>query len=133
MIVCGTILQNNAVLLVRHASENKLDYGHWILPAGKVEPGETLEQALKREIKEETGLDIAVAEKLVEHTDPYTGDKLSNFLCALTTTEMRIDPELEDAKWFTVIEIRNMENVHPSLRQFLINLLERRDFRGASI
>ena len=124
MIVCGTILRNSTVLLVRHASENKLDYGHWILPAGKVETGETLEQALKREIKEETGLDIAVTRKLVEHVDPYTGDILSNFLCASTTTEMRIDPELKEAKWFTVTEIRKMENVHPGLRQSLINLLE---------
>jgi 8-oxo-dGTP diphosphatase len=124
LIVCATILQNNTALLVRHASDHKLDYGKWILPAGKLEAGETLEQALKREIKEETGLDIVVAEKLVEHIDPYTGDKLSNFLCTPTTTEMRINPELEEAKWFTVTEIRKMENVHPGLKQFLINLLE---------
>jgi 8-oxo-dGTP pyrophosphatase MutT (NUDIX family) len=109
---------------VRHACHHKLDYGLWLLPAGKVEAGETLEQALKREIKEETGLDIVVAERLVEHVDPYTGDKLSNFLCAPTTTEMRIDPELEEAKWFTVTETRKMENVHPGLKQFLVNLLE---------
>jgi ADP-ribose pyrophosphatase YjhB (NUDIX family) len=124
LIVCATILQSNAVLLVRHASDHKLDYGHWILPAGKVEVGETLEQALKREVKEETGLDIIVAEKLAEQIDAYTGDQLSNFLCAPTTTEMRINSELEEAKWFTMTEIRKMVNVHLGLKQFLINLLE---------
>jgi ADP-ribose pyrophosphatase YjhB (NUDIX family) len=124
MIVCATILQKDTVLLVRHASGDKLDYGHWILPAGKVQAGETLEQALKREIKEETGLDMVVTEKLVEHIDPYTGDKLFNFLCAPTTTEMRIDPELEQAHWFSATEIRRIENMHPSLKEFLVNILE---------
>jgi len=58
MIVCATIVQNDEVLLVRHASERKLDLRHRILPAGKAEAGESLEERLKREVKEETGLDI---------------------------------------------------------------------------
>jgi len=42
LIVCGTILQNDAILLVRHSSSDKADHGHWILPVGKVEAGENL-------------------------------------------------------------------------------------------
>ena len=39
LIVCATTVNNNKVLLVRHASVEKPDYGDWLLPAGRVEPG----------------------------------------------------------------------------------------------
>lgn len=52
---CGCIVINDGkVLLVRH---NK---GHWDFPKGHVEPGETEEQTAKREVKEETNIDVEV-------------------------------------------------------------------------
>lgn len=52
------IHQNNCVLLVQRATEPFK--GWWGLPGGSVELGETLEEAVRREAREETGLDIAV-------------------------------------------------------------------------
>ena len=52
---CGCIVINDGkVLLVRH---NK---GHWDFPKGHVEPGETEEQTAKREVKEETNIDVEI-------------------------------------------------------------------------
>ena len=52
---CGCIVFNDGkVLLVRH---NK---GHWDFPKGHVEPGETEEQTAKREVKEETNIDVEI-------------------------------------------------------------------------
>ncbi len=53
---CGAIVlnKNNEVLLVHHNS------GHWDFPKGHVEAGETEEQTAKREVKEETNIDIIV-------------------------------------------------------------------------
>ena len=52
LIVCGTLENNGQVLLVKHSNKAKKDYGHWLLPAGRVEPGETPEEALERELRE---------------------------------------------------------------------------------
>jgi len=41
--------------------------GYWALPGGKAEPGETVEQTIVREVKEETGLDIAIISKVGEY------------------------------------------------------------------
>jgi 8-oxo-dGTP diphosphatase len=41
--------------------------GYWALPGGRAEPGETVEQTIVREVKEETGLDIAVVSKIGDY------------------------------------------------------------------
>ncbi|MEM2171635.1 MAG: NUDIX domain-containing protein [Thermoproteota archaeon] len=118
MIVCTTIVKEDRVLLVRHADASRPDYGDWLLPAGRVEPGESLGEALKREIMEEIGLSIKIIRKLIEHIDPYTKEKLINFLCAPLTSDDKISPELIEAKWFGLEEIMMLENIHPDLRKF---------------
>jgi len=41
--------------------------GYWALPGGRVEPGETVKQTIVREVKEETGLGVAIVRKLGEY------------------------------------------------------------------
>ena len=128
MIACATIVKGDRVLLVQHSNEGKPDYGHWLLPAGSVERGEALDEAVEREVKEETGLRIRTVRKLTEIVDPYTKDKLVNFLCTTLTSRVETSSELKEAKWFDVDEINALTNVHPGLKQFLIEGLTTRRF-----
>jgi len=55
----------NKLLLIKRATVPFK--GYWALPGGRVDPGETVEQTIVREVKEETGLDVAVISKIGEY------------------------------------------------------------------
>lgn len=58
--VAGIVFREDAVLLIRRGKEPSR--GEWSLPGGAVEVGETPEEALRREIREETGLEVEVVD-----------------------------------------------------------------------
>ena len=55
--VTGVLIENNDILLVKQKLSDKRN---WSLPGGKLERGETIQQGIVREIKEETGLDVEI-------------------------------------------------------------------------
>ena len=132
MIVCATMVVDGRVLLVRHSDRGKPDYGHWLLPAGRVEPGETLEEALKREMEEELGLEVSPIRRVDERVDSYTGDRFVNFLCSPVMAGIKISEELEDARWFSLDEVEEVEDIHPGLKRFLIEGFENGSFIKSS-
>ncbi|AGA34923.1 Putative 7,8-Dihydro-8-oxoguanine-triphosphatase [Thioalkalivibrio nitratireducens DSM 14787] len=82
-VVCAVIRDTDGrILLARRAPGQHLE-GHWELPGGKVEPGESLESALQRELLEELGLVVTVGEELAR--TEYDYDRGSIELIALQT------------------------------------------------
>ena len=61
-IVIAGVVQNNQILLLQRAKEPYL--GLWSLPGGKIEKGEQIAEAAKREVMEETGIDCAFEKHL---------------------------------------------------------------------
>jgi 8-oxo-dGTP pyrophosphatase MutT (NUDIX family) len=70
--VTGLLVKDGLVLAVSRKNNPK-DFG---LPGGKIDPGETSEQALIREVKEETGLDVVAYEGVFEDKDRVENGEL---------------------------------------------------------
>jgi 8-oxo-dGTP diphosphatase len=85
-VVAAVIVRDGKVLACRRAPHKSLA-GLWEFPGGKVEPGETDETALAREIREELGIDIVVGGHIAQSIAP-AGDSMIalNAYWAQTTT-----------------------------------------------
>ncbi len=92
-------------LLGRQASWPK---GCYSTLAGFVEPGESLEQAVKREVKEETGVDVNNIHYTGSQPWPFPGSIMLGFSATATSSCIDLgDDELEDARWFSEQEVRS--------------------------
>jgi A/G-specific adenine glycosylase len=93
------------VLIDRRRQEGLLG-GLWEFPGGKVEPGETLESCIRREIQEELGIDIAVGDRLitVDHTYTHFRVTLNVHHCQHLSGEPQ-PIECDEVRWVTLQEI----------------------------
>ena len=72
-VAVGILLRGEHEMLLTSRPEGKPYAGYWEFPGGKLEAGETVEQALRRELEEELGVVIGPAEvwKVTEHDYPH--------------------------------------------------------------
>jgi 8-oxo-dGTP diphosphatase len=88
----AVIVRDGRVLMVHERSRRSGGGEWWTLPGGGVEPGETLEEALRREVFEETGLVVAAARHILEM--PYPSGMTSVFAVTVADGEPR--PGIDD-------------------------------------
>lgn len=103
--VGGVVVRDGCVLLVKRAAEPLA--GQWSLPGGAVEVGETLEEAVMRELREETGLTVRVLQ-MVEAFERITRDAsgrvryhyvLLDYLCEPVGGELQAASDVAAAVW----------------------------------
>ncbi len=108
-VVAGVIYKDNKFLIAQR-NLKKAQGGLWEFPGGKVEKGESYENALTREIKEEFNANIEVKEYIGEniHHYPEKDIKLLFYKARLLSEKIEL-LEHEDYKWITKEDKDNFE------------------------
>lgn len=107
--VVGAVFHDGQRFLACRKKPGKPLEGHWEFPGGKIEPGETPEQALAREIREELNLIAEVGQKVTTTTYEYDFARieLTTFYCTLVDGDLRLTDH-DDTKWVTSTEAAHL-------------------------
>lgn len=123
MVAVGAVIRDKKgrILLVKHRQQKGGFWqGKWICPGGKLELGETVEEGIEREVKEETNLEI----KLVAPLAPFerivkSGSLVKlhviyiDYLANKVKGRLRPDSDVGEARWVSRDEIRKIwEELH---------------------
>ena len=130
MIGVGAVIEDGAgrILLVKHIPERGGFWqGKWICPGGKLELGETIEEGIKREVREETQLEI----ELVKPLSPFdrivrSNDKVSlhviyiDYLARVIGGELKLGSDVGEALWVEKKRIPEIwEELHDDTKRLL--------------
>lgn len=103
-------------LLLHRNPEKYPDVDHkelWDIVGGRIDPGKTLLENLKREVKEETGFDLNSTPKLIAAQDILRNKDRHvvrlTYTAEIDGSKPQLDEDHTDAKWFTIEEMKNLE------------------------
>ena len=107
-VVAAIIIENDKVFAIQRGYGEFKD--GWEFPGGKIEPGETPEEAIVREIKEELDTEVEVIELLdtVEYDYPNFHLSMGCFICKIKSGDLVLK-EHEAAKWLTKDTLGSVE------------------------
>lgn len=107
-VVAAIIVEKDKVLVTQRGYGEFKD--GWEFPGGKVELGETLESALKREIKEELDIEIEIDRYIdtVEYDYPYFHLTMHCYKCRMLNGLLKLK-EHEAAKWVSQNELKEVD------------------------
>ena len=108
-VAAGLVLHNGQYLIAKRPAGSHLG-GFWEFPGGKREPGESLEDCLHRELREELGIEITapVRFRTVQHRYRDKTVELHFYRCSLKRGEPRA-MGCEDLHWVSVEELRRYD------------------------
>ncbi len=123
--VGGAVVRDNRLLLVRRASRR--GRGNWQVPGGFVEPDETIERAVVREVREEAGVtgEVQGVIGLRNRCDPDIGNSLYIVLL-MKPLSGEPTPDMEEvdrAEYLTLEQIEQLEQVPPINREIASRVL----------
>ena len=130
MIVSAMIRKKDKYLLIKQAKDT-FHEGLWAFPGGKVEKNETPDDAIKREIKEETGLNINIEGlfdvQMMKNDNPKLSEKFPYaiillYLCK-SSGDIKIGSDAEEFAWLSPEEMKNYK-LRPAM-YFVIEKLDK--------
>jgi len=128
VVVLGVIYdpRNKKVLIGKRFPDKHIKNLTWAFPGGKIHEGEDVDQALKRNIKKKTGLEIenvgALFTRIPEEKDDLL---LIFFLTEAFGGELKADGDFEQLKWVHPKEMENhfTTSMHPKLKEIILDLV----------
>ena len=98
-VTAGIILKEDKILIAKRGLDKKFS-GRWEFPGGKLEPGESLQDCIKRELKEELNISIKNQEYFITNEHEYDNFKVKihSFLIREYNGEIILN-EHEELKW----------------------------------
>ncbi len=129
-VAVGAVIEDDRgrVLLVKHRPERGGYWaGKWICPGGKLEAGETIEQGIRREVAEETGLEIELTQPLVPFDRVVKSEgRVSlhviyiDYLARYKAGELRPGSDVGEAVWVEKTKLpRLWDELHEDTRKLL--------------
>ena len=132
--VAGILIEDNKILLIQHHKNNKK---YWLIPGGGNDWGETTKEALIREYKEETNMDIEVDEFLF-FSETISPDKKRHVLNLFykihrnnkddSVRKLGEEAVLTDLKFVTKEELETMI-IYPNIKENLLKLMNNEKIR----
>ena len=100
------------ILLIKRGS--RAYHGMWGFVSGKVEWGEEIKETVIREVKEETNLDVKDIKFVGRYYDKKGRHPTKTMICLphiceVTSGELKAGDDAQDAKWFSIEEVKNMD------------------------
>jgi A/G-specific adenine glycosylase len=122
-VTAGVIRRGRKILITRRRPEAMLG-GLWEFPGGKLEPGETLQQCLARELDEELGITVRIERPFiaVDHAYSHFRITLHTFLCRHSRGRPR-PIECDAVKWVQPEQLRDF--AFPKADRVVLDELER--------
>ena len=107
--VVAAIIQRDGAYFATQRGYGEFE-GMWELPGGKIEPGESSEDALKREIQEELGVDIVIEDLIctTEYDYPSFHLTMHCYLCSVASGDIELR-EHKSARWLTAETLDSVE------------------------
>jgi 8-oxo-dGTP diphosphatase len=109
LVTAAVIRRGKKILIAQRKSDSKVEPLKWEFPGGKLEHGESPEQCLAREIKEELNLKIKVGELIGISSHVYKQKMhivLLCYMCKFKTGQLKC-LDVEDAKWISPREMKS--------------------------
>lgn len=100
--VAALIFEHNQVLLA-----HRRDIDWWNLPGGAIDPGESIAQALLREVREETGLEIEIGQLVGVYSKPLKQEIVLTFRCRVLggTLNAITDDDIDESRYFATDQL----------------------------
>lgn len=126
-ILLGVIFDpaKRKILIGRRENDPYIKELTWVFPGGSLNYEEDLDEALKKKIKEKTGLDVKNLGAIFAKTYPEKKEFLSiYFLCEAIKGEAKAADDLVELKWVKPEEVENYftTSFHPHMKEYILNL-----------